>query len=458
MSARKGWWTVGLFGFLSFFSPAQDRPEDLARVKAENAELREEVGRLRKDVEELRNAVAELKGLLVPKPAPAPATAAPAAPAPAPPPQTVSASEKADRNAVTSKFKVDLYGYVKLDAAWNTHRVNPGNFARWVESDSVSPDDAECVITANDTRVGIDVTGPDVKGVKTTGKLEVDFYGGGTENRPLPMLRHAYLKLEWPRYDFSLTAGQTWDVISPLFPYMINYSPTWWSGNIAYRHPQVRLEKGFRLGGGTRLLLQGAVARTIGDALVPSTDTGRDSPLPTFQGRAALQFRGPGGRNVVIGVSGHRGRDEIDLDTHGNSVNVPSWSGNLDFSFPLSDKVLLKAEVYRGANLDEYFGAIGQGINLATHRAIGDTGGWVSLAMGPWRRWRFNLGGAIDDPNDDDLNAGDRTLNEVYFGNALFDVNAAVQIGLELSKWHTSYKGRSPGDSLRFQTSFIYRF
>ncbi|MBP7865936.1 MAG: hypothetical protein KA419_08285 [Acidobacteria bacterium] len=451
------WCWIGLVGSVV---PVRGQSDDVERLKAENAELKSEVSKMRSDMDEMRKTLAQMQATLATL-KPAPAAAAPAAPAvPAPAAQAAAApAPKAEKPAVRSKYAVDLYGYAKLDAAWDSSRTNPGNYARWAESEATNPDDSEANITANETRVGLDFTGPEGKGMKTTGKLEVDFYGGGTENKPVPMMRHAYFQVEWPKHDFSILAGQTWDVIAPLLPTMINYSPAWWAGNIGYRHPQLRMTKGFKLAEGTKILFQGAMVRTIGDATSLSPgDTGEDSALPTFQGRAALQFPGPGKQSVVIGVSGHYGRDELDITNTGVNVRIPTWSANVDLTIPLHKKIAFKGEFFRGANLDTYLGGIGQGVNLTTLRQVATTGGWASLSFGPFQKWRFNIGGAIDDPNDFDLNNNDRTLNEVYFGNALFNLNEAVQIGFELSNWHTNYKRKASGDALRFQTSFIYRF
>ena len=64
----------------------------------------------------------------------------------------------------------------------------------------------------------------------------------------------------------------------------------------------------------------------------------------------------------------------------------------------------------------------------------------------------------MDDPDADDLNAGDRTLNRSVFGNAIYSVNKNTRIGFELSHWHTEYKSSGSADNLRAQTSFIYKF
>jgi hypothetical protein len=239
----------------------------------------------------------------------------------------------------------------------------------------------------------------------------------------------------------------------------VNYAPGWWAGNVGYRRPQFRLTKGFKLGESTRLTLQGAATRTIGDVnLLGPGDTGEDSGFPTVQARAALAFRGFSGQTATVGLSGHYGRDEYDTSAVDDHVNIPSWSGSLDVNLPLSAKVAFKGEFYRGRNMDEYLGGIGQGVNPATLRGITDIGGWASLNFGPWRGWRFGVGYTADDPVNRDLGAGDRLRNRTLFGNVFYDINDAVQLGLELADWQTLYKDKSDGDAIRVQTALYYRF
>ena len=143
------------------------------------------------------------------------------------------------------------------------------------------------------------------------GLIEVDFYGGGDENKNLPMMRHAYMNLDWPEEQFSVLAGQTFDVISPLWMPTLNYTVGWWQGNIGYRRPQLRLTKGFELAKDVEFKLEAAATRDIGRAnsfTASYSDTGQDSSIPGLQGRASLTFPGFNSKPTTIGVSGHWAR------------------------------------------------------------------------------------------------------------------------------------------------------
>jgi hypothetical protein len=345
-----------------------------------------------------------------------------------------------EKPSLQVKYPASLYGYIKLDASWDDSRIDAGNYARWVNAGGNHQGQAS--ITARQTRFGLNFNGPDVGKTVTTGKVEIDFYGGGDENKNAVMMRHAFLKVFWPTADFSVLAGQTSDVISPLFPGTINYTVDWWAGNIGYRRPQLRLTKGFKLTENSKLMLEAAAVRSIG---------GDKFGTPGFQGRTSLSFRLLTAKNTTLGISGHSGKEEAD---------TRSWSANLDLSLPIYDKLTLEGEWWKGENLDAYLGGIGQGVTTIGKetKEIESRGGWAAFNYGPWGSWQFNLGSSLDDPNDKDLKTGDRSRNVSFFGNVLFNLNQAAQVGIEISKWDTRYKDQKGSSGFRYQTAWIYKF
>jgi len=356
----------------------------------------------------------------------------------------------------TSDLDIQLYGYIKLDASYDDSRTTTGNYVKWVDSEASGNNDNEFNITARQTRLGLNIAGPLQDGLKTSGKVEIDFYGGTAENKPEPMLRHAYMKLDWPEKRFDIIAGQTWDVISPLNPSTLNYSVAWWAGNIGYRRPQLRLTKGFEVNKDVDIKLEGALARAIGDDELSSTagaKSGEDAGFPIIQARASVTAPMFGYKPATVGFSGHWGEEEY------GSKDVDTWSVNLDYSQPVNEWLTVKGELFTGENLDAYLGGIGQGVNTsASNRAIGSKGGWVAASLGPWDKWRFNTGFSVDEVDDADVDAGDRTLNRSIFANMIYAFNKNTEMGLELSQWHTERKNTRDSDSLRVQTSFVYKF
>ncbi len=442
-----------------------DATSDLAK---ENTELRQRVDRLEKELEELKKMVMRQ------------AVAAKARPKPSVMPQlnetdmqrimAMVQQETSQKKAVWSNLDIQLYGYIKLDAAYDTSRVSTGDFIRWVDSEATRQNDNEFNITANQSRLGINITGPEDNGIVTSGRVEIDFYGSGAdENKSKIMLRHAYLKLDWPEERFNIIAGQSWDVISPLCPGTLNYSVMWWSGNIGYRHPQIRLTKSFLLKDGVDFKLEGAISRTIGDDELLTTNgakAGEDSGIPTLQGRASLTFPWFGYKPTTVGISGHWGKEEYDdISTTSSNEEFDTWSLNVDMTQPINKWLTFKGELFTGENLDNYLGGIGQGIDSTTsggittyHDKIASKGGWVAASLGPWDKWRFNVGAGMDDVDAGDLGDTGRTLNQNVFGNVIYAINKNTEVGFELSQWHTERKDEGNANDFRAQTSFIYKF
>jgi len=365
---------------------------------------------------------------------------------------------------VWSNLDIQLYGYLKLDLAYDTSRMTNGNYAQWADSESTNDNDDQFNMTANQTRLGMLINGPASYDMEASGKVEVDFYGAGAaENKAHLMMRHAFLKLDWPQDRFSIIAGQTSDVISPLVPGTINYSVAWWSGNIGYRRPQIRLTKDYTIAKNVDLKLEGALARTIGrenfnTAVTWDTDSGEDAGFPTWQGRVSVTMPLLMGKKGTIGLSAHTGEEEYDLTNTGNNTEFETWSVSLDFAQPICDKVAVKAEVFKGENLNAYLGGIGQGVNTTTLEEINSAGGWVAAALGPWRNKKFNVGIAVDDVESGEVATGSRTLNRSVFGNIICSLDERTEVGFELSHWRTEYRGSGDAESLRAQAALIYRF
>lgn len=370
--------------------------------------------------------------------------------------------DKDTKKGVWSNLDVQFYGFIKADASYDNSRVDNGNYVKWVDSEALNSDDNEFNLTANQTRLGFNIAGPETEGMVASGKVEFDFYGGNSsgasQNTSHPFMRHAYMKLDWPKQRFNIIAGQTWDTISPLNPFTLNYSVAWWAGNIGYRRPQIRLTKSFAVNDKVDMKLEGALARTIGRDSSFNGESGEDSGYPTFQGRASATFPLIEDKLTTVGFSGHWGREEFDTTADGKNKNFETWSLNLDVTQPVNEWLSFKGELFKGENLNQYLGGIGQGVNTTLFKEIGSKGGWIAASLGPWDKWRFNTGFTIEDVDRNDLNDGDRTMNNSIFGNAIYSFNKNTEWGVELSRWRTDYKNQGDGDDLRVQTSFVYKF
>lgn len=374
---------------------------------------------------------------------------------------TTTASASASDDPAKPSLEVDWYGYIKLDASWDESLIESGNFARWVESPSVVEEHSHFNMTARQSRLGLDLHHATTKGPSVDANVEIDFYGGGAENKNRPQLRHAFFDLEWPEGRWVLRAGQTNDLISPLAPTTVNYSVAWWVGNIGYRRPQFTIIR--NLGSGqpgaqTRLAI--GISRTIGDdfGAVEPGDSGVDSGAPTVQFAASRSLSVGGDRTLSFGTSGHWGREHLEEQRGLPDPEFDSWSVNLDLKVPVAARGTFKLEAWTGENLDDYFGGIAQGIDVARELGIAATGGWLAYEhrLRPSLFLSFGIG--IDDPVDEDLPAGARIRNLSVWQNLWWDLNEVVRFGIEGSWWETEYSTLEDGDSFRFQTSVVYSF
>ncbi|HOX06986.1 MAG TPA: hypothetical protein PK280_11340 [Planctomycetota bacterium] len=423
---------------------------EIKKLDAKRTELKAEIDRLDKELARPENLTLEERLAKLEK--------------------EVEAARKADQQRVSTltlkpNVGAKLYGYFKFDASWDDGRVDNGNYARWAESQAIEKKDPESNMTANQSRLGLTLFGTDPGPMKPSATLEVDLYGSGTaENKPEMLVRQAYMQLDFPDYQFSVIAGQTSDVISPLNPSTLNYTVLWWNGNVGYRRPQLRLTKGFTFGP-LGLELAAAATRNIGHdngALDPG-DTGEDAGTPGVQWRSAISFPSLTEKPVVLGASGHWAREEYDTDTSDEHYNRTSNSVNLDLSLPITRWLALKGECYSGRNMDSYLGGIGQGINATTLSEIRSKGCWGAAnlrATSGWlSRWDINAGVGLDDPNNDDLGVGARSRNFALFGNATCDLGRGVSAGIEYMHLETDYLGQDdPARVNRVQFSLIYKF
>lgn len=365
-----------------------------------------------------------------------------------------SLGEAPQKGLVWSNVDVQVYGRLRLLSAYDTSRVNTGNAFNYVDT---GDRDNEFNITGNQSRIGFDFALPEAQAagceIKPTGKLEFDFLGGGgTENGGVPRVRHAYAQLDLPGPGLTILAGQTWDLISPLNPSMIDDNVLWRCGNVGFRRPQVRVTKKVKTGEKSNLTFAGALTRTIGDTVAGATETGEDAGYPTVQGRVAATFPFVGPKPATVGVSGHYGAEQYDKP----DIRVDSWSCCLDASVPLTNTFTVKGECYAGSDMEGYLGGINQGVNNS-YRGIRDKGAWVAGTYTPAGKWSFDAGVGYDDARNGDLDsANPRTNNLCVFGDILCQVTKRVKSGLQISYQETSYRTGESVDDIRAQ--FLMEF
>ena len=387
------------------------------------------------------------------------------------------AAFSAESISVTTKSGVTatLYGFASLNAAYEDSKSNNGNFANFVAaSDITNKNDGGWHLTPNLTRIGLNFSsGDDSTYLKANGKVEVDFYGGGSGNAPNPRLRHGYGEISFGKTGFSILGGQTWDVISPLVTPTLNAGVLNNSGDAGLRRAQLRLTEKIPVAGGS-VDIAAAIVRTIGENqpynTTSASETGTDADIPTFQGRIGIAVPlWVKDKKVGLGVSGHYGKEEIDLDDTGDTKDIPTWSANVDLNLPITGTIAILGEGFIGENLDTYAAGIGRGFAAKANdpesvKSIEAYGGWIALQAKLIQKLAINVGSGIDKLDRDDIETvGGREQNISVFANATYNLTDAFSLGFEYLHIQTDYltagtQKVKEADLNRYQLSATYGF
>lgn len=360
--------------------------------------------------------------------------------------------------------RIKLYGFLRLDFDFDDQHPNNTQIPLFITSP-----DARAGGTANGdysihprlTRFGIDFAGPrlaGLRGAKLSGKLETDFENGGSESRQIIRIRHAYMRLDWK--EASLLAGQTWDVVSPLFPTVNNDTLMWNAGNVGDRRPQLRAAYEPGVGRG-KLSFVGAVGLT-GAIDAQDLDNngfrdGEESARPDVQARVGYSRALGKDRTASVGLSGFYGFEKTARPVAGHTEFRPQLF-NVDFTLPLAARFTLRGEGWWGRNMSDVRGGAGQGVNVATGREIRGRGGWSEANVRLSRYFSVSPGFTTDDPVDEDIPAGGRTRNRAFYVANRITPAAAFLLGADYLRWKTNYRGLLPGVNNRVNIFVQYNF
>lgn len=361
-------------------------------------------------------------------------------------------------------MRLQLYGYIRADLSHDTQATAPkADFAFWVLPELDGEKDAQTHLGARETRVGLNLFGPDAGDWKTTGKIEVDFYGSGNPNSYSPRIRLAYLDLAHSS-GLSIRAGQDWETFVEVIPRIVNFAYLADIGALGLRRPQARVTQELKFSETTRLVAKAAVAQTVGEDLDGGGfDDGADADWPTFQFNVALHQKLWTEKSARIAFSGHYGRETLDaavsnVVTGLDAEDYDTWSAQGSVYLPLTKCLALQGNLWTGENLDTYYGGIGQGVNMGLGEAVASKGGWAQLLYDPTEKLCFGLGYSMDDPDDDDLSPGMRAKNQQAFVNGFYKLTPAVTVMAEYANMTTDYVDGDEACNNRVQVALRYAF
>jgi hypothetical protein len=362
--------------------------------------------------------------------------------------------------------QLKFYGFLRLDIDVDSQRANNDQAPLFITSADPrigKPGAGDFSMHPRLTRFGVDYSGPRIAALgdtKLSGKLELDFANGGLESRQIIRIRHGYLKMDWDR-QVSILAGQTFDLVSPLFPTVNTDTLMWNAGNPGDRRPQFRLAWEPKSGQG-QWSFSGA-AGLMGAIDGQDLDNngyrdGEESGMPNAQARIGYAHSSwVKDQRASLGVSGFYGWLNTSRAIAGRT-DFHSQLVNLDYTLPLSSRLSLRGEGWWGRNLSDVRGGAGQGINLANGREIRARGGWSELSLRLFRRWSLHPGYTTDDPVDADIPGGGRTRNRAFYVANRITPGGNFLFGFDYLRWRTDYKGFLPGISNRFNIILQYSF
>lgn len=362
---------------------------------------------------------------------------------------------------VGSKFDVNLYGYVKLDAVYDSQRNAVGDIELFVMPER-GEKDSEFTMTARQSRFGFNVSAPETdSGLKSTARVEGGFWGEEVDpdQKTKFRLRVAYADVAGETWSFR--AGQDWDTFITVIPKSINFTYLGWQGSPGYRRAQARLTKTCKMGGCT-MTSKLAAARTLGelyngvndgDADGQGQNDGEDSGVPSAQANLIFDTK-IADRPCKFSVSGTWGVETLDgVTTNGtfaseDETDYDTWLLMASFSVPVVDAVTLQGAYWEGENLDAYEAGIGLGINTTKDTSIAASGGWAQLMIGPKdSKLSYTVTYGVDDPKDEDLNGG-RSRNEFFMASVYYKWTEAVTVALELSQLQTTWLGADGSETV----------
>ncbi|MEY4354088.1 MAG: hypothetical protein RLZZ609_2329 [Cyanobacteriota bacterium] len=259
---------------------------------------------------------------------------------------------------------------------------------------------------------------------------------------------------------WRIVAGQNFDVFAPRDPDTIPTGKLAATGNPGAYRPQFRLERSFEAGSSFGGIVQLAAASPITTALPDEVDVANlqteevveDNGWPNVEGRISLGFgemtERAGGRRlrpVELGVSGVVGQlrvldnirptDPLTLAADRSLVSV--WGAAFDGQIALGRSFGLSGELYTGQGLGEYMAGIFQTYNRVSNKAVPTSGGWGQVYVYPAENLRLAAGYGIDHATDSGVFG--LQVNSTIFANAVWDVNAWLQLGLEGNYKLTTY-------------------
>lgn len=361
----------------------------------------------------------------------------------------------------TTKFPMKVFGTIVSNSFWNSGEPN------WLDIPNIAGPRNAAIrpgsfsSSLRQTRIGANLEGPKVAGMKVDGALVMDFSGGipnfqTGQVMALPRLLYGYVRLDGEKT--AVEIGQDHMILAPKNPTTLAGSsfPTLYrSGNLYLRAPQIRAERTLASGDFGEIRAAGGIMAPIAGDLggfggiyqfVPPNAAGERSRMPAVQSRLSWRATPAGPYEQPqweFGASGHYGRER-----YANGVS-PSWATSVDFDAN-AGRIGIGGEYFVGRNLDAFGGSIAQ---LAKSQ-----GGFIEGRLTASSRMSFNSGYGTDRLFDLAKFPVPLSRNGTFFANGIYSFTPEFRAALEYQRLST----KSVVDGIRrnnhFNLTFAYSF
>jgi hypothetical protein len=308
-----------------------------------------------------------------------------------------------------SKYRMRLSGIVLLNLFSNRGYLDSQDVPTWAIPEIPNVSGQTFGASMRQSEIGLEVFGPHLAGARTSGSVQFDFAGGSPNvpngvNFGLARLRIASVRMDWK--NTSIVGGQDNAFFSPLSPtsFATLAMPAFsYAGNLWGWIPQVRIEHRFDLSEGQSFMVQGGIMDNVTGELPPSfapfAQAGNSSGQPAYAARTAWT-RTVLGMPLTLGAAGYYSRQSWGFDR-----SVDGWAAMTDWSVPLSRRVSLTGEFYRGRALGGLGGGVGRSVLFGGTpgpqellQAVNSVGGWSQVKVRATKKLEFNGAFGLDNP------------------------------------------------------------
>ncbi|MDO4573853.1 MAG: hypothetical protein Q4D98_01415 [Planctomycetia bacterium] len=339
-------------------------------------------------------------------------------------------------------FTFTPYAWFFLTGVYESNWTVPGEYPFYVRPQFKGDEVSHTWFDMKATRIGAIVTAPEsgaLPGWRLGGGFEADFQGKYVqENEADFEMRKAYLDLKSDRWYFQF--GQSWELVSLVFPPMLNWGFGAGSGNPGYRRPGFRMDRIFTLENGQFTIQTGVYSANTSNftSLYNGTYTGKMGRTPDIQVRFERTWKEFGFWKDAMFAFGMR-YGEKEFQQAEDRFSRDSWMFCLEGRIRFTDRMYLIGEWFTGSVIGNLAGAVFQDLNSETLEEVHASGGWLAMVYDLTPKTHLVCGYSCDDPWNKDVCKGMRSFAYVGFANISYDVTQKLNMGIEYGYYATDY-------------------